>query len=106
MQYTLKPNPLNVNFFLDALIFFQDSKMELLSGKRMGLALIHQPLGDEARRQGGPITKATPYSQEWAQHGVYCTDGYYNGEIGRQTARPLRRDFDNNLLLLLDCPTQ
>lgn len=66
MQYTLKPNPLNVNFFLDALIFFQDSKTELVSGKRMDLALIHQPLSDEARRQGGPITKATPYSQEWA----------------------------------------
>lgn len=66
MQYTLKPNTLNVNFFLDALIFFQDSKMELVSGKRMDLALIHEPLRDEARRQGGPITKATPYSQEWA----------------------------------------
>lgn len=66
MQFTLKPNPLNVNFFLDALIFFQDSKMELVSGKRMDLALIHEPLRDEARRQGGPITKATPYSQEWA----------------------------------------
>lgn len=61
MQYTLKPNPLNVNFFLDALIFFQDSKMELVSRKRMGLELIHQPLGDEARRQD-----AAPYSQEWA----------------------------------------